>query len=793
MLGGLRLKVLFTHERTCFAYLNQKYSTNNVQSQCVQVLFGDKKLSLWLVYSNNIHEGGIALNPMHSKLLGLEEGSEVFVSPCGDVKVLDELYIDTDSSDDQEILEHNAEVLQLRILDQLRLVVANQKAIVWISTSLPIVFTPNQTGLLVNHSRIVVKIDAFNTFHQRRDTIKPVSEENHQFNNIGLINQGMLQPYLNAPKNLVLRTLIIDSDGKKNLIHPYTVFIHDDLLGDSYKDWTVILATMKTIPSILQEHNEESDKDIGNQHTEDICVEIVSVDNVIFRILSHEIYNRDIPTVLIPKSLNSIVNFENGMKVLLTIVGDSAEQPEHIDLITYTDAVQSETEVIERFKKCVVDNTHSGKKFLINDNMVKQNVHICNGFFKFKLKPERLKYTMLNSESFRHCTVSAKCLSDADLVIPKPVASNLEYDYKNYCTSMKSVQTLVEKVVSHIYFEIYREASFKNASEVKSNILITGSSGTGKTALCHAVQKQLTLWSHIVQCRSLKGRKDVPEVLGRAVLMCQQRSPSVLICDDIDALVPPNMEGATPQDIAYYQRLAVGIKQLLQTCAGVCVLMTSLGMPALHPTLRNLGGKPLFTAHFEMPSLDQEERAELLRHLLNDKIRDCFVVEDDDVIKMAADTGGSNVRDVIDYLNKIIFKAVKKKQKEDIVKPRLIDEPSEASEKSKQFDIWAPVGGMEDVKRQLTECIFWPIMYPALFRSQSCGIMLYGPPGTGKSHIGSCLARLTNMRLICVKGPELLSKYIGQSEKAVRDVFDKAEMQRPCILFFDEFDSLAPK
>lgn len=63
--------------------------------------------------------------------------------------------------------------------------------------------------------------------------------------------------------------------------------------------------------------------------------------------------------------------------------------------------------------------------------------------------------------------------------------------------------------------------------------------------------------------------------------------------------------------------------------------------------------------------------------------------------------------------------------------------------------------------------------YPALFPSQSCGVLLYGPPGTGKSHIGSCLARMHNMRMITVKGPELLSKYIGQSEAAVRDVFDK--------------------
>jgi Holliday junction resolvasome RuvABC ATP-dependent DNA helicase subunit len=84
--------------------------------------------------------------------------------------------------------------------------------------------------------------------------------------------------------------------------------------------------------------------------------------------------------------------------------------------------------------------------------------------------------------------------------------------------------------------------------------IITGLNGTGKTALCHIVQKELTVWSHILHCRSLKGRKDIPEVLGKAILMCQEHSPAVLICDDVDSLVPPNVEGASPQDVAYYQR-----------------------------------------------------------------------------------------------------------------------------------------------------------------------------------------------------------------------------------------------
>ncbi|XP_063529571.1 peroxisomal ATPase PEX1-like [Cydia strobilella] len=793
MLGGVRLQVTYTHEKTCFAYLSSKYSTNNEQGQSIQVIFKDRQLLLWVVYSNSVSEGHLACNPIHGRLLGLDEGTEVFVSPYGDVKVLDELYIDTDSPDDQEILEHNAELLQLRILDQLRLVVSGQKCVVWISVSLPIIFTPKQTGLLVNQSRIIVKVDAFNTLHHNsapvQNTPNIAKEKENRFHNIGIINQGMLRPYLNPPKRLYLRALPIDSDGKRNLIHPYTVFMHEDLLEAKYKDSTIILATMRNIPSIIQDTEVEN----GHREINDLCVEIVPVNNIVFRSLCREVYNRHIPTVLIPKSLNSIINIEIGMRVYFTIIGDNIEQPDHVHIVTYSEESQKEEDIIEKFKKCVIDNTHSGKKFLINRDMLKQNLQICNGFLQFKLKPEKIQYTLLNSESFRQCTVSAKCLSDTDFDFPKISSSSLEYDCKNYCRGLKCTEELVQKVVSHLFFEIHREATFKDVSEIKSNVLITGLNGTGKSALCHIVQKDLTVWSHILHCRSLRGRKDISEALGRAILMCQERSPSVLICDDIDSLVPPNLEGSSPQDIAYYQRLAVVIKHLLQSCAGVVVLLTATSVSELHPTLRQFGGKPLFTAHFNIPELQQEERVELFKHLINNKLREQFLVEEDDFTRLGAATAGFSMREITDHLNKKIFQAVKKKKSHPSEPvPRLVESVI-ASEKNNAFDIWDTVGGMEGVKQELTECIFWPLMYPALFPSQSCGILLYGAPGTGKSHIGSSLARLHNMSLVVVKGPELLSKYIGQSEKAVRDVFDKADMKRPCILFFDEFDSLAPK
>lgn len=368
--------------------------------------------------------------------------------------------------------EHNAEVLQLRVLDQLRLVAANQKAVVWISSSMPIIFTPKQTGLLVNQSRIVVKVDAFNSIHgsNRKSSIIP-EQKNIEFKNIGIIIDGLLRPYLHIPERKVLRALPIDSDGKRNLIHPYIVFLHEDLL-EKYKDFTVILGTMKTIPSIINEKDDDCEN--NNSQINDLCVEIVPVDCVVFRSLCREVYNKNIPTILIPKSLNAIINIENGSRVILTIIGDKIEQPDHIDIITYSEQAQTEIDVIDKFKNCVIDSTHSGKKFLINDAMIKQNAHISQGFLQFKLKPEKLKYTMLNSESFRHCTISAKCLTDADLELPKPTMSNLEYDYKNYCRTMKSMESLVENVLLHVYFEIHREANFKGASEIKSNVLVTG-------------------------------------------------------------------------------------------------------------------------------------------------------------------------------------------------------------------------------------------------------------------------------------------------------------------------------
>ncbi|KAJ7381849.1 Peroxisome biosynthesis protein pex1 [Desmophyllum pertusum] len=110
---------------------------------------------------------------------------------------------------------------------------------------------------------------------------------------------------------------------------------------------------------------------------------------------------------------------------------------------------------------------------------------------------------------------------------------------------------------------------------------------------------------------------------------------------------------------------------------------------------------------------------------------------------------------------------------------------------------WSDVGGLAAVKGALMETLLWPTKYSWLFSKcplrMRSGLLLYGPPGTGKTLLAGVVAKECGLNFISIKGPELLSKYIGASEQAVRDMFTRAQSAKPCILFFDEFDSLAPR
>ncbi len=110
---------------------------------------------------------------------------------------------------------------------------------------------------------------------------------------------------------------------------------------------------------------------------------------------------------------------------------------------------------------------------------------------------------------------------------------------------------------------------------------------------------------------------------------------------------------------------------------------------------------------------------------------------------------------------------------------------------------WEDIGGLGEVKEELSQVVEWPLKYPELFTEGDVkppkGLLLYGPPGTGKTLIAKAVATTSESNFISIKGPELLSKWVGESEKGVREVFRKARQAAPCVVFFDEIDSIAPR
>ena len=109
---------------------------------------------------------------------------------------------------------------------------------------------------------------------------------------------------------------------------------------------------------------------------------------------------------------------------------------------------------------------------------------------------------------------------------------------------------------------------------------------------------------------------------------------------------------------------------------------------------------------------------------------------------------------------------------------------------------WDDVGGLENAKEEIIQTILLPTQHPEIFDEwikPRTGLLFYGPPGTGKTMLGKCIANECKMGFISVKGPELLNMYIGESEKNVREVFERATASKPCIVFMDELDALIPK
>ncbi|XP_010710876.1 peroxisome biogenesis factor 1 isoform X7 [Meleagris gallopavo] len=354
-------------------------------------------------------------------------------------------------------------------------------------------------------------------------------------------------------------------------------------------------------------------------------------------------------------------------------------------------------------------------------------------------------------------------------------------------------------------------------------VLLTGGKGSGKSTLAKAICKEafdrLDAHVEVIDCKALRGKRlgNIRKNVEEAFLEASWRQPSIILMDDLDHIVgvPPTPEHENSPETVQSSRLAYVLKDLIKEVISlgslIALVATSQSEHALHPCLVSAQGTHIFQCFKHIQSPDQKQRCEVLCSVIKNKLNcDVKKFSDLNLQYVAKETEGFVARDFTMLVDRAIHACISNQNAFQHGELNLSTVDFQKALKDftplalrnvslhKPKDIgWDRIGGLKDVKQVLMDTIMLPAKYPELFANlpirQRSGVLLYGAPGTGKTLLAGVVARESGMNFISVKGPELLSKYIGASEQAVRDIFNRAQAAKPCIVFFDEFDSIAPR
>lgn len=362
----------------------------------------------------------------------------------------------------------------------------------------------------------------------------------------------------------------------------------------------------------------------------------------------------------------------------------------------------------------------------------------------------------------------------------------------------------------------YPEVFERLGIEPPKGVFLYGPPGTGKTLIVRAVANETDAYFIHISGPEIMGKfyGESEERLRKVFVDAQAHAPAIIFIDEIDAIAPKREDLGGEKQVE--KRVVAQLLSLMDGLAsrGKVIVIGATNIPnTIDPALRRPGR---FDRELSVSIPDKKGRLEILEI----HTRGMPLAEDVSLEKLSAVTHGFVGADLeslareaamtalrrilpkIDYeLAEIPYELLMNLE---VTMDNFLDamkevEPSAIREVFVEVpDVkWDDVGGLDDIKEALKEAVEWPLKYESLFRKAGTnppkGIILYGKPGTGKTYLAKAVASESGVNFISVKGPQIMSKYIGESEKGVRELFKKAKQAAPTILFLDEIDSVCPR
>ncbi len=398
--------------------------------------------------------------------------------------------------------------------------------------------------------------------------------------------------------------------------------------------------------------------------------------------------------------------------------------------------------------------------------------------------------------------------SKAVQISKEGTASSITYeDIGGLGDAVARVREMIELPLRHP--ELFKRLGV----EAPKGVLLHGPPGTGKTLLAKAVANETNSNFFTIGGPEImsKYHGESEERLRNVFQEAEKNAPSIIFIDEIDSIAPKREEVTGEVERRIVAQL-LSVMDGMKSRGKVVVIAATNRVDAIDPALRRPGR---FDREIEIGVPNRDGRLEVLqihtRGMPLDKDVDLQRLADishgfvgADLQALAKEAAMRALRRVlpeinlsgesisVDILRKII---VRMQDFMDVIKET---EPSAMREVFVEVpDIkWEDIGGLSTIKQELQEAVEWPLKYLGIFTYADAtppkGILLYGPPGTGKTLMAKAAANESEANFISIKGPELLSKWVGESEKGVREIFRKARQAAPCIIFFDELDAIAP-